>query len=139
MDFTPKPLATAPKAESASDAKSSTEESTKDHSYSDLLPPMEHESVESGLAKPLAVLRHRSINAFTVGEFKFKNHILYLYSQDEIVRFQQAFKGLDPIDRNAIVTVNVSAISETAFESAQNGVVKGALHTGSIKDPKSIQ
>lgn len=111
-------------------------------SWADLLPPAEYDTFDadsSNIKRPIAIIRHRGAKNFKVGEFLFKNHILELYSESEVYRFSEAYNGLDPVDRNSIVSVNPAAIAASESSFKPHNVTRGALASKAIKDPKQIQ
>ena len=107
-----------------------------------VLPMSEEEAIarESGEivvdANPFAAYKHRAVRHFKVGDFEFKNHILYLMSEEANERFLDVFEQLPERDRNEIVVYDFEAAKRVETPVA---VSRGSMSTGQLKDPKVVQ
>lgn len=106
----------------------------------DLMPPTEEELIERESAgidapEPIAAFKHRQVRHFKVGDFEFKNHVLYITTQAGLEGFLKAYDGLPARDKNEIVQYNWRAAA--SIETPVN-VARGSMSTGAIKDPKRI-
>jgi hypothetical protein len=72
------------------------------------------------------IFRHKGIRDFTVGKFKFKDHVIRV-AADDMADFLRAMGGLHPRYRNPIVEINEKALRLSEMQLKANRVVRGAM------------
>lgn len=88
------------------------------------------------VAKPVAAYKHRQVRHFKVGNFEFKNHLLYIYTDKANDEFLNYYDALEPRDQNAIVQYDWEAAERVEQPVAAS---RGAMSTSSIKDAKAVR
>src|SRR5690606_13497914 len=90
-------------------------------------------------ARTVAAFKHRRIRRFKVGKFEFRDHLLFLTSEEDLESFIEAYQGLAPEDRNAIVKYDFQREAQLESPVSATKAIRGALGTKQIKDPKVVQ
>jgi hypothetical protein len=94
------------------------------------------EEVDTTPKEPLVAFKHKQVKLFQVGDFVFYDGILYIYSEEDLEKFAELYKGLGGPDKINIVAYDWKAAA--SIESDASTAIRGMLTSKSIKDPKKI-
>lgn len=90
------------------------------------------------LPEPIACYKNKAYRRYQMGNFDFKDHLLYIYSEAENQAFLEMHRSLPPIERNAIVAFNFKAVSNLE-KPITSAAVRGITSSSNIKDPKVLK
>lgn len=95
------------------------------------------DEVDSAPKTPIAAFRHKTVRLFQVGPHTFYDHVLYIYSDEELESFANLFKTLSGVDKTNIVAYDWEAAARIESDAGQ--AIRGMLTTRGIKDPKTVR